>query len=612
MRRAARWCALVGLALTLVGIAASPASAHAVLEGTDPGAGSTVARSPRAITLSFGESVEASLGAIRLYDSQEHRIDVGPPEHPNGRGSEVSASVPHLDDDSYVVTWRVVSADSHPVQGAFTFSVGTGAPSLKAQTLAARLLTENGGEATVGVTYALARLGVFVGLVLLIGAVGFLLLVWPDGRASRRARALVWTGWVVATAATASGFVLQGVYAAALPLSDAFRPSIWTDLWDTRYGHVAVLRLLVLLLALPVLTLLLPRRTRRGTGAEATGPPLAPLPGWWSGAAVLLGLALVVTPGLSGHAGTGIQVPLALLADTVHMAAASLWVGALPVLAWALLPRADVATLRSTIPRYSQLALGCVVALIVSGAYQSWRQVGSLHALTSTDFGRILLVKLGVFAALVIVAAWSRDVVNQKFRYADDDEESMEVALVGASVGGGVGSGVPGAPDPAFAGDDGEHYFDRAPLTDEQAARRLRRSVWLEVGIAVVVLAVTALLVNAAPAREESSGPWIGYIKTPTLWFDTNVVPASVGPNDVHVTAITPGGAPKDTLEMSGTATDLDRDLGPIDIPLRRLAPGHYVSAGFRFPFAGRWRVEFTALVDETTSVTGSADITIR
>jgi copper transport protein len=399
---------------------------------------------------------------------------------------------------------------------------------------------------------------------------------------------------------------------AALPLADVFKPSLWADIWDTRYGHVAALRLVLLVLALPLVRTLLPPR----------GRPLAehPLPSWWRPTAAAVGVGIVFTPGLSGHAGTGSQVPLALLADAVHIAGVSLWVGALPVLAYALLPTADLDTLRSAVPRYSQLALGCVIAIIVSGSYQSWREVGSLDALTSTDFGRLLLVKLGVFAVLVIVAAFSRDVVNQKYRYDDEDLDEPEDES-GADPGVepqrdrelvSVGAAPTGRSSGAASLDDLDFAFEHQPLDDATAARRLRRSVWIEVAIAVVVLAVTALLVNAAPARDANSGPWIGYIKTPTLWFDTNVVPARVGPNDIHFTAITPSGGPKDVLEMTAEATDAERDLGPIDIPLRRLAPGHYFSPGFRFPFTGDWKITVKALVGETDQVTGTAEIPIR
>jgi copper transport protein len=618
-----RFGAVLLVALALVGLGAAPAFAHAVLEGTEPGAGAQVRRSPGAITLQYSESVEASLGAIRLYDDRGERIDVGRPEHPAGRGNEVRSSVPDLDNGSYVVTWRVVSADAHPIRGAFTFTVGYGAESTKVDSLAGRLLSEQGGDAVVGAAFAIARFGVFAGIVLLIGAAGFLVFVWPGGRSSRRAARLVWTGWIVALGSTLAGFALQGAYAAALPLADALKPSLWADIWDTRYGHVAALRLALLLVAVPVLRALLPPRDR----------PLVehPLPSWWRPAAAVVGVGIVATPGLSGHAGTGSQIPLALVADAVHIAGVSLWVGALPVLAYALLPTADLETLKRTVPRYSQLALGCVIAIMVSGSYQSWREVGSLDALTGTDFGRLLLVKLGVFAGLIVVAAFSRDIVNQKYRY-DDDEFDDELGDgfdpgVGPVDGGGsaarsepsddrtlvsVGAGPAGAPVETARRDDPDFAFDRMPLDDASAARRLRRSVWIEVAIAVVVLAVTALLVNAAPARDANSGPWIGYIKTPTLWFDTNVVPARVGPNDVHFTAITPGGAPKDVLEMTAEATDTERDLGPIDIPLRRLAPGHYFSPGFRFPFAGEWTITVKALVGETEQVTGTAEIPIR
>jgi copper transport protein len=609
-RVATRLAAATFVALALVGVAAAPASAHAVLESTTPSASSQVARSPRSITLRFGEAVEASLGAIRLYNSSGNRVDVGSPQHPGGKGSEVSSSAPSLDDGSYVVTWRVISADSHPVRGAFTFTVGNGAASTKVESLASRLLTQQGGDATVGATYAVARFGIFTGIILLVGASAFLLLVWPEGRVSARAARLVWGGWIVAMVSTLAAFALQGAYAAALPLPDAFKPSLWGDILDTRYGHVAAFRVVLLLVALPLIRTILVR----------PGRPLAehPLPGWLAPGAGLVGVGLVVTPGLAGHASTGSQVPLALLADAVHVGAVSLWVGALPVLAYALLPTADVGELRRAIPRYSQLALFSVIAIMISGSYQSWREVGSFGALTSTDFGRILLVKLGLFAVLIIVAAFSRDIVNQQYRYLDDDpapgadpDPDRELVSVGADRGPAspaVGAGPDDPDDP----DDPDFAFERQPLDDETAARKLRHGVWLEVAIAVLVLSVTALLVNAAPAREANSGPWIGYIKTPTLWYDTNVVPAKVGPNDIHLTAITPGGAPKDVLEMSAEFSEDGRGVAPINVPLRRLAPGHYFSPGFQIPFAGTWKLTIRALVDQTDEVVGSAEIPIR
>jgi copper transport protein len=577
----------------LVVTAAPSAFAHATLEGTDPGTGANLERSPRAITLRFSEPVEVSLGSIRLFDARARRVDTGAPAHPGGSGRQVRAPVDALDDGGYVVTWRVLSADAHPVQGAFTFTVGDAAASARVEDLAGRLLAQQGGSTTVGAVYAVARWAVFAGLLLLVGGAAFLVSIWPEGRASRRATRMVWAGWWTAIVATVVAFPVEGVYAAALDLVDVFDLDVWAEVWDTRYGRVAMLRLVLLVLALGLLRKLLAR-----PGATPDTTPHRPLPRWWSAAGALVGLGLVLTPGLAGHASTGRQVPLALVADVVHVAGVALWVGSLPLLAFALLPRADISTLRRAVPRYSQLALACVVAIVVSGVYQAWRQVGSFDELTDTDYGRLLLVKLAVVVVLVVVAAFSRDLVNQKYR--GPVEVAPEPALVGAAGGA--------APR---RGSDLDTAFEVAPLDDATALRRLRRSVLLEVAIAVVVLGVTALLVNAPPAREAAAGPFTTLVEADQLSFDVVVAPAEVGPNDLHLTTLSASGGPQDLLSMEAQFSGADRGIAPIEVPLRRLAPGHYFSPGFRVPFSGDWELTITALVSETDQVVASTEVPI-
>ena len=119
------------------------------------------------------------------------------------------------------------------------------------------------------------------------------------------------------------------------------------------------------------------------------------------------------------------------------------WLGGLVVLCIAVLPRRNVDELRAVLPRYSALALGAIVALVVSGAYQAWRQVGSFDELKSTDYGRLLIAKLVAFAALIVAAAFSREVVNRRFRtYPEDDDD--EVVPAGDPVL--VGAGAPTLP----------------------------------------------------------------------------------------------------------------------------------------------------------------------
>ena len=211
-----------------------------MLEGTDPGSGATVQRSPKDITLTYSEPVEASLGAVRVFDSRANRIDVGSPSHPDGKASVVRVSTPELDDGTYVVTWRVISADAHPVRGAFTFTVGSSATTAKeAQGLAQRLLTDEGGDAVVGVLFAIARFGAFAGLAVLIGAAAFLAYVWRDA-AARTGEPAGSSGprGVPRSGSRSLGFALQGPYAGALDPVKALDPSVWSDVWDTRFGHV--------------------------------------------------------------------------------------------------------------------------------------------------------------------------------------------------------------------------------------------------------------------------------------------------------------------------------------------------------------------------------------
>ena len=138
------------------------------------------------------------------------------------------------------------------------------------------------------------------------------------------------------------------------------------------------------------------------------------------------------------------------------------------------------------LPRYSALALGAIVALVVSGAYQAWRQVGSIDELKSTDYGRLLIAKLIAFAALIVAAAFSREVVNRRFRaYPDDDEfvPAEDPVLVGAggpSVGPSVGHGGGGSRTGGYAGDGGDwddewdDDADRPGGDDPTAPLRLR------------------------------------------------------------------------------------------------------------------------------------------
>ena len=597
IRRRLFWrYAAVPLAAGLLVVAwAAPAFAHATLDQTSPAAGQVLDQSPKNVTLGFSESVEVALGAIRVYNSKGERLEIGEPSHPGGQQSQVQVSVPKLDDDSYVVTWRVISSDSHPVRGAFTFQVGKSAAAGNLQNLTDRLLANQGGDTTVGFFYAVARFGVFASLALLVGAAAFLVFVWPAGRESKAAARLVWAGWIGAVVTTIVGIGLEGAYAAALPLGDAIKPSVVSDVLDTRFGRVWLLRLVLLLVAIPLLRLLVNRR------------PVVeyPLPRWWRPAAAVVAAGLLLTPGLSGHAGSGDYVPFAIIADIAHVGGVALWLGGLVVLLAVVLRRSHLEELREVVPRYSKLALGAICVIIVSGAFQAWRQLGSLSNLRDTDYGKLLAAKLIAFGALIITAAFSREIVNRRFRSPRPTAAPAPEPRVPVTAGG--------PPPPPDEGDDRDRTRgsdDDEAAEDAWEMRNLRRHVGLEAVIAVIILSIAALLVNAAPAVSVNDSGASGVTLTSSqARVDVTAVPGSPGRNELHFTAFSPEGAPlaippsgglSDVNEFQVSAALPSRDIAPITIPVRRIGPGHYISSAVDLPIRGDWTLTVRILLSET------------
>ena len=587
-----RVLAVLALAGGVLLVGASPAFAHAELVESDPAPGAVLTKSPPTITLNFTETVRAENGGVRVFGADGDRVDRGGVDV---SGSTVRMPVPKLDDGSYVVTWRVVSGDSHPIQGAFTFQVGEGvgpgATSREVTGLANRLLGAQGGDKVVGATYGVVRGLVFAGLALLIGGAAFVAVISPRARASKRARAIVGLGWVVTLVASIAGLALYGPYVSGLGIGEAFSTSLLGDTIGERFGQIWLVRIVVLLVAVPLLVVLF-RRAVPDTDEVGADTRRGTLPVWWLPLGAVAAITLAATPGLSGHAVSGDWVTAAVITDTLHVLAMGVWLGGVVVLAAVTLRRSStVEQLWDSVPRFSRVALGCIAVLTATGVFQTWRQVGSLDALRSTDYGRILMVKLVLFAAIVVFAAFSREIVLRVFGVP---QRSAAGTAVGPVVAGGSDDDLPALTGPV----------DQDEIDDAVEIRHLRRSVWSEIVLAVAVLAATALLVNAAPARTAvAQGSEVGAVgvtmKSKKVWVDFTAAPGVKGPNDVHANTLTPSGAPLDVAELKVTIDLPDRNIAPIELALRRLSPGHYYAPGFDVPLAGDWRVTAKPLVSQ-------------
>ena len=547
-------CTVAALAAAAVLVSATPAWAHAELRSTEPVDGQALAASPERVVLRFTEPVESAFAVVRVYDGSARRVDAGSPRHVGGDRRVLAVRLPDLTVGSYVVTWRVSSADAHTARGALTFRVG-GASARADEGLARRLLAAEGASTGVGALTAGNRGLLFAGVVVFAGAAAFLWLIWPAGSTDRFARRLLWGAWIVVGVATVAGVALQGAAATGLPLGEALHPSRLWDGFDTRFGRLALVRLGLLATAVPVLA---GRLGRRGTFVLT-----------------LLGAGALVTVALSGHAATGSLAAAAVVVDAVHLGAISLWLGGLAVLGASVLrigTRDDVGRVAR---RFSGLALWSVVVVALTGVFQTWRQVGSLPALTETTYGRLLAAKVVLALVLVALGARSRAWVSRRS------------AAVAVSVG-------PGA---AAAG---------------ESHTQLRRLVTGELVMAGAVLAAAALLASAVPARTAYGRPFSAELDARRLLIDLTIDPAKAGPVDVHVYTLDRNGQVAEVEDVEGDLRLDAPDVGPLRIPLRRAGRGHFAAYGFTIPLPGEWNVTLIADLGQAGSERVESTVRVR
>ncbi|MDX2764348.1 copper resistance protein CopC, partial [Streptomyces europaeiscabiei] len=222
------------LVLFLLG-GAGTASAHAALKGSDPVDGSVLDAAPRDITLRFTESVSLLEDSIRVVDPENRAVDTGKPGRAGGRADTASVTLPTgLDDGTYTIAWRVVSADSHPISGALLFSIGE--PSATAAVLPADL-TEDPLTSSL---YDITRYFAYGALALLIGVTFFLAVVL--GGPSEALRRLLLAGWLALLLASAVLLLLRGPYERGTGVGAALDLSVLRDTMVSRPGLALLAR----------------------------------------------------------------------------------------------------------------------------------------------------------------------------------------------------------------------------------------------------------------------------------------------------------------------------------------------------------------------------------
>jgi copper transport protein len=528
------------VALGIVLVTAGPASAHAVLLATTPSDGAHLDTSPSIVTMTFNEHVSAPLGAVRVFDARGRRVDNG-----NVVASDSTVTLGlegTLAPGCYVVTWRVISADSHPARGAFNFTVGAG-------TTVCTSPPPDPADRQYEIAGAFARGVGYIGTLLAAGGAVFLTLIHDQAGDRDRLRRVVRGAAAVGAVGVLATLPIQAALATGLGLTAITKPGVLSDVM----ADGVALEIALAIGGLVLLTFGLRTRVAALLGAAAAAVSFA----------------------FAGHTTATDPRWLVMSADIVHAATAAAWFGGLVLLALMLRARHadddDPLAAGAVVTRFTTMATICVLAVTITGAAIGWAEVRALRALTSTTYGQLLIAKAALAGVIALIGAYNH------------------YRLVPA--------------------------LQRATAKGRDVWHHLLRTVCIEAVGMVIVLGLTAVLVNVTPARD-AAGIGTIFSKTEALGDDSiNLVvdPNRAGSNAIHLYLLDPTGRPAPladsvTLELSLPSSQ----IGPIRRQPFVAGPGHYQLNGGDLSIPGKWTIVVRAQVSKFEEKTASFDVTVN
>ena len=364
-RRARLGVLLVAAAALVLGLGADPAAAHAVPVSSTPSDGAALDEPPTSVTIEFSERVSVELGGLQVLDATGERVDRGAVEVVD---RSISVGVTDdLPDGAYIASYRIVSADGHPITGGIVFTVGEGDADAAAGALAG--LVDDGADQAWEVVGAVARWLAMVGALLVVGGVAFVTWCRPAAGASWASR-LFAVGAVVGVAGMLAVVPVQAALATGQGLGSVLQDGVLSSVLGDGYGPAVALGVGGILVAVVAV------------GRSRSVALLA-------SAAVLASFPLV------GHTRVD-DVVVGSLADVVHVGAAAVWTGGLVFLLAARRRLDDDSERVAVVGRFSDLATVAIVLVGLAGLALSWTEVRTLDALTSTDYGGTLLAKVAI------------------------------------------------------------------------------------------------------------------------------------------------------------------------------------------------------------------------
>jgi len=378
----------------------SAASAHAYLVKTVPAASVVLNAAPRTVQLTYDEAVEPRFTIISVTNAQgQQEATAAPQRSPADPDTLVVPLRPHLLEGWYLIYWRAISVDGHPVNGAFTYAVGLNpgpAPQFRVPSVSASATTPG---------LLITRWVMLVAVMASVGLFALRALI---------ARPVVRCTEGVSLRGLNAAFVLAsilGLIAIPVYLDFSIANDTLRSVFDigalvplyrvTAFGRAIFdLELCFALFSLAAWISVWVDRPERELRSIAE---LAATTG-----ALLAAAAVMIVPGAAGHAAQTSPRGLTLPLDWVHMTAGAVWLGGLIglLVLWSTLPartRADA--LSVVVPRFSNVAFASVLLLAGAGVGEAIAHMPAVNALWETGYGVAILVKAGLLGAALLIAS---------------------------------------------------------------------------------------------------------------------------------------------------------------------------------------------------------------
>jgi copper transport protein len=549
----------VALAAVVVALAA-PASAlaHAALLRTSPQASVTVNHPPKQVDMTFSEAVEPRFATVSVTNPNATQEATAPPHRsPTDPETLVTPLKPNLAQGWYLVYWRVISADGHPVKGAFTFAIGPNPG--PAPQFVIPSLTESAATPAL----LIARWAMFLSFMCAIGLLLLRTLIARDvprrvGGASVRSISVAFLISIgVALVVTPVYDVMSTAKFAQVSVLDL--ATVVPLLTVSHFGDSLIdLEIVLALLAVAGSIAIWLDATHRKQRSVAAMLAL-------TGALGAVG-AILLMPGLAGHAAQTNPRWLSLFLDWVHLAAGSIWLGGLVglLVLGASVGRLRVPVLAAVVPRFSKVALVSVIALVASGIGSALQHFPTLDSLWTTSYGKSLILKLIFLAGTIAIAAVNFGWTTPRFRRTANGEPqagSSATSVLRVLVSGEVLL-VVGA------------FFGAALLTSLPPPPRALASIGT----------INAHVSSSGSATVNKNGYTLHFAFTPNK--------AAV-PNSFAV-KITKNGKPVKGADVTATFTMLDMEMQQQAYNLPEQSPGGYARANTpALVMVGRWGVGF-------------------